>query len=1248
MYTDRGIYRPGETVRVAGLIRDAAGRAISNRESALVVYRPNGTEARRQRLQRAAEAGGVVQNVAIDRSAPRGVWRAVLEVDGQKAPAGEVSFSVEDFVPQRLKVDVTASEAPMRANEQRPIEIDAQFLYGAAGAGLPVTGEARLQVEANPFPTFAGYQFGRADESFDEQFIELAQTTTDGDGKARAVFALANPPQTTLPLRARLVAAVAEPGGRTVREGFTIPVRTLERYVGLKSRSETGDFPENGRAAFDVVAVDLAGKPVALRGLQWTLVREDWNYDWYLDNGNWRWRRTGRDVPVASGRVDVGADKPAEIARDKIGAGQYRLIVSDSASRAESSVRFYAGWGGDAGDRDTPDMVAVAPPVDPAKPNANVRVRIKPPYAGEAQIVVATDRVLSTRTMRVGSEGADVSLRVDESWGSGAYVLVTVMTPRDAAKLPVPRRAVGVAYVPVDMGGRTIKVALADDLQAPMDSAAKVKIVRPRARLDVPIRVSGAPRGESVRMTLAAVDEGILQLTKFESPDPTKFYFGRKALGVGVRDDYGRLLNPNLGAPAIARQGGDGLGGEGLTVVPTKTVALWSGLVKIDRDGRGSIPLDVPDFNGRLRLMAVAWSETGLGAASTPLIVRDPVVAELTLPRFLSPGDEAQATLALDNVEGPAGAYAVSISGSGAAGMKPFTQRFQLDPRGQSRALVPLAGAAAGLGRVTLTVDGPGGFKVSRAYDIQSRTPFLPITETDTAEQAAGASFRLPADVLAPFAAGEGKAIVSFSPLRGIDAAPLLDVLERYPYGCSEQLTSTTMPLLYANALAAAARQPNDPKLRARVQESVNRLLDRLGSDGAFGLWRAEDRAASPWLGAYVTDFLIRAKAAGYVVPQQPLDSALKGLRAAAKLDGFMPVSYETEVFVWPGSNDSQELLRSRSAAYALYVLAKAGKADVGQLRYFHDARLRNEPSPLARAHIAAGLWRLGDRSRAASAFRQAEQALGYRNTGDYYQTPLRDLAGVLALAAEAQQTELVGRIAARLEREGRNAEELMTQEQVQLLLAADALLARSGPPSVTLNGQPNSGAVTADAARIAQGLVFANAGKGPIFRTVTKVGPPRSAPAPVSAGFSVSKRLFSVRGQPLGDTVRQGDRVVVVISGAPEGQRTHPMALVDLLPAGLEIESIVKPEDGAGRGPEGTSGIFAWIGEITYPRVAEARDDRFVAAADVRAQTFTFAYVARAVTPGRYTIPGVQAEDMYRPGVVGRSAAGTLTVTTP
>jgi uncharacterized protein YfaS (alpha-2-macroglobulin family) len=234
--------------------------------------------------------------------------------------------------------------------------------------------------------------------------------------------------------------------------------------------------------------------------------------------------------------------------------------------------------------------------------------------------------------------------------------------------------------------------------------------------------------------------------------------------------------------------------------------------------------------------MAVAWSENALGQDAEQIVVRDPVVAELILPRFLAPGDAAQGALNIDNVEGPNGAYTVTISGSSAAQIQSQPRRFTLNRGQRQTALIPIGGGPLGVGQINLRLEGPQGFTaVERSYDIQSRAPFLPITITRTEPQAAGASWRAPSDALAGFQPS-AQALISFSNLAGIDPAPLLDSLYRYPYGCTEQLTSVAMPLLYYNTLAGEANREGDARLRRRVQEAATQLLDRQAPDGSFGL----------------------------------------------------------------------------------------------------------------------------------------------------------------------------------------------------------------------------------------------------------------------------------------------------------------------------------------------------------------------------------------------------------------------------
>jgi hypothetical protein len=1239
MYTERGIYRPGETVHLTAMLRDRAGRAIEDRAGNLVIYRPNGLVADRIRFDD-PDASAVIETYELAQGASRGQWRATVEIDGVSEAAGSVSFAVEDFVPQRIAVDLsTDSDTPVLLGETRQVEVSSRFLYGAPGAGLTVKSEARIEAAPNPFPAFDGFHFGRHDESFRERILEMDDVTTDGAGVATVNLAPGNAGSNAgRPLRINAVVSVLEPGGRAVTESVRVPYRPERLYLGMKPGFEYS-VEEGQDAAYEVVAINEAGQAIAQR-LNWKLLAIDYHYDWYRDGDQWRWRRSRTVTKVNEGIVTTPEGGSAEIRVSGLDWGSHELVVegTDANASAAASDDFYVGWGGGVSEdgAEAPDRVRVIGPDKAPSAGQSADITIVPPYEGQAQIVVATDRVLSVQNLSVSAQGTNVTLPVTDDWGEGAYVMVSVYTERDPILRAKPRRAVGVIHVPVDLGSRTFDMSL----NAP-------DVARPVGEQVIEVEIDNGPR-EPVFLTLAAVDEGILRLTKFQSPDPVSYYYGKKALGVEMYDDYGRLLDPNMGLPAEVRTGGDQLGGEGLSVVPVKSVALFSGLVDVGRSGKAKVRFDLPEFNGELRLMAVAWSKSGLGSAEASMIVREKAPSDLIMPRFLAPGDEAQITASIDNVEAGPGEFTAEISAQGPVDVADGRLTRSLATGARADVPVRLDATSEGIATVKLEVAGPNDFETERSYQIQTRSPYLPVTKISRQMMQPGDTYSVTADLLEGLVPGSASVSVGYSTLP-MDPATLFASLDRYPYGCTEQTTSRAIPLLYSEQLIAmgAPESRDDPK--TRIQTAVNTLLNRQGSDGAFGLWREGDGYASPWLGAYVTDFMYRAKQAGYAVPDESLERAYGALRAVSTGDAWRVYGYDTDVYESRYSNDTAEKLMQRSSAYALYVLAKAGKADISRLRYLHDRELNAIDSPLARAHIGAGLAMLGDRARAASAFEAAEKALGYTNTGDYYQTALRDEAAILALASEAGLLEVVERLATRLGEDAPDPSGLTTQEKAFALLAVDSL--NKGAEGFRLKveglgrGNNNDRQYALTETQAEDGVTFTLEGKAPMFRTVLVSGAPETPPSSASSKLGADKTYFTLTGGRVDlSRVRQGDQLVVRLTVSPHERRLNPVIVADLLPAGFEIESVLTPADG--RREYGGSGAFAYLGKIASAQTAQAQDDRFVAAVDVYAEPVTLAYVVRAVTPGEFATPGVVAEDMYRPDVFARSRAGRVTIT--
>lgn len=1233
VYTDRGIYRPGEPVHIVALVRAPDGRVIKDRKGALVITRPSGIEAYRLVFTKTKDgfAGG---DIRLPKTAPRGQWKAHLEIEGIEGASGETQFAVEDFAPQRLGVEVAAdSDKPLKASETRPINIMAKFLYGATGSNLATQAEARIRADANPFPAYKDYVFGDQSKPYEEKFVELPSGVTDGSGRVTIPFAASEASEATQPLSVLLTASVFEPGGRPVRESETLRIRTRNLYIGVKHEAKDSRYDETPKMGFDLIAVDADGKAVDLKGAKVTLIAEHWDYDWYVSDGRWNWRSTHRDAVISSTPQNIGLkgyhfDKALDW-------GDYRIEVEHAATNTKTVVRFSSGWGAPTDGTDAPDFVRLTPVRASYGQGDTVEIKLQAPYKGEAQIAVATDRLIDLQSQTVGDKGDTIRLKTDASWGGGAYVLVSVIQPRDAVSASKPRRALGLVYVSLEPKSRALKVAI-PVAQKPVQ-AARAK--DGQAYIEVPVEVSGQKIGEKVKLTLSVVDQGILNLTKFKTPDPKGFYFGKRALRIDFSDDYGRLLDPNLGAAADLKVGGDQLGGEGLTTTPIRTTAIWSGVFTTGLDGKTKVRIPVSRFNGEVRLMAVAWTDEAVGSSDNRLVVREPVVAELALPRFLSPGDTAYATLELNNVEAKEGLFKTIIKGFNGIVLA-FEKTFTLkhDQRVQDTVTIK-APNQTGVSQISLNLSGQG-YDYANTYPIQTRLGWGQETRTIVESQGVNAVFTPSPALLAGMA--NGTVTVSYSTIRGVDVAPIGASLSRYVYGCTEQITSAATPWLYMTPSMVGNKDAATGQ--TLLKQAVDKLMDRQTEDGAFGLWRAGDQDADGFIGAYATDLILEARAMGVPVAQDGVNRALNAMREMVKPQGFTSVGYRLAVpeywggYTPAGAEARTKMLRSRASAYALYVLAKAGSGDMARLRWYHDVQMKSESSPLAIAQVGAGLARMGDRSRAHSAFVLAASKVGYEDKEDWYQTPLRDLAGVIALAYEAGEVEIARSLTPRLERAMKSPDMMNTQEKAFVLRAAFYMMRAAGPMKLEAQG------VTGGNGRYAIGDFKAakikNASSGALWRTVTIIGTPMSAPQASAQGLRLERTYLSPEGARLDpNQLVQGQRVIVVITGQTDFAEYRPIVIDDALPAGLEIETILSNDDTQ-------NGPFRFVGNLTTTQAQEARDDRYIAALSVMGHShFSVAYVARAVTAGDFFLPGTMAHDFYRPHVNGRLGSDRMRI---
>ena len=1220
---ERGIYRPGETIHLTALVRDTQAVAVTDLPLTLVVERPDGVEYLRKTL-RDGGLGGYSEDVALADDAMRGSWTAKLYADPKGSAIAETSVLVEDFEPERLAVELDSAAKALQADKPVPIDLSARYLYGAPAPDLPIEGDLDIKA-VDSLAAFPGYTFGLKDDSVSpsRQPLDIA-ATTDKDGKATFDVSLPELPVTTHPLEADLLIRVADTNGRAVERTLQRPIQPTAPMIGVRPLF-SGDLGEGANARFQAIMVAPDGTRMAKAGVTWKLERIQSDYQWYRADGRWTYELVTNASKVAGGTVDFTKDQPTAI-EAPTDWGQYRLTIEEDGDKpAATSVEFYAGWYRAVSSSDTPDTLQVALDKPAYAIGDTAKLRLDPRFPGIALITVMDDRLIAMKAVEVPKDGTTVDLPVTAKWGPGAYVTATLYRPMDIAAKRMPSRALGLTWAKVDPGDRDLKVAL--DL--PQE-------VRPRGPMTIPVSIGNLKPGEDAYVTVAAVDVGILNLTSFKAPAPDDWYFGQRKLGMEIRDIYGLLIDRTQGVPGVVRSGGDGGMARLKAPPPTqKLLAFYSGIVKVDEAGKATVSFDLPDFNGSVRVMAMAWSKDGVGHVSQDVFVRDPVVVTASIPRFLLKGDTSRLLVEINNVSGAAGDYHLSIAtGEGIDFPAADAERTVTLAEKQRVALViPIDAKAIGDFDVSVDLKAPTGEDWPTDLRLGVRPAGSPVTHRTTVAVAPHGTLTLDSALTADFVPGTASVSVSLGGAGPLDVAGILAALDRYPYGCVEQITSRALPLVYLDEVAASVGIAADSKIRERVQEAVRGVLADQAASGAFGLWGPYDAGGDLWLDAYVTDFLTRAAEKGYDVPDVARTIALDNLANG--------IAY---------ANDFKK--GGEGIAYALYVLARAGRAAIGDLRYYTNSKLNAFATPLAKAQLGAAMALYGDRVRANRAFAAAmadldHEAAGQGWRGDYG-TSLRDGAAVLTLAAEVQAASVdLHSLALRIATMERDKQYTSTQEDSWMLLAAAALIKDSAKTDFSIDGETIAGPLFRR--YLGEGLAakpvkIANLGSAPLEAVVSATGVP-TAPAPAGGnGYTIERTVYTPDGKPADiSTVGQNDRFVVALTVTAEHKAGGRLLIVDPIPAGFEIEN---PDIAA-------SGRTAGLDWLKVDRVdhSEARTDRFVAAINRRdggATQMTVAYSVRAVSPGTFAYPAATVEDMYRPEFNARTAAQTVEVVGP
>jgi len=1242
VYTPRDLFRPGEVVDFNGLLRDGDGHLTRATVLQAAIRRPNGSVIKTFKWQ-PQTLGYYHQAWQIPNNAPLGRWE--LLVTGAMQKPVVYPFKVEAFLPERMKLTFNESTGPAQPivvapTEDLKVPVAGEYLYGAPASGNRLSTIVNVQPWRSPVKTLANYEFGHIAESGLQQKFNLEDLYLDPAGR-NEIVAPTRWQGVRSPLQLRLISSLYESGGRPVTRVYAALMWPAEALIGIRSSFGDKNPEANSRVRFDIVKATQQGELRAAKQLDVLLIREDRQYFWvYNDSRGWHYQWTDKEFTETTQTLDIAAGSSAQV-EFPLSYGSYRLEVRDTGNGLTSSLRFHAGhnWYADwqaaqAGSRTArPDRIQLA--LDQAHYRAGeiARVTLVPPEAGEALVMVEGDAPLWMQRLSLSADGTTLEIPIAEHWRQhNLYITALALRPGDHKQAMTPKRSFGLIHLPLDRSRRRLDVSVT--VPEKVQPEKTVEVI-----LDVkPSQTNGEPSGEFY-LTLAAVDVGVLSISNFQTPDPHRGFFGRRRYGVESRDIYDQVIEVSRAPQARLRFGGDAdlsRGGKE-PQAEVQIVSLFSGPVAV-QNGKAKVPLQIPNFNGRLRLMAVAFSADSFGHAEQELTVAAPVVTQLAMPRFLALGDRASVALDINNLSGEPQTLAVQFNSEGPITLAGGERNVVLQNREKNTLLFDIeATDAVGLAAFYLHLSGSDMETVERQWQLGVRPAYPALLQQQSVLLQPGESFALGDEDLKGLLPNTVEALVSVSSRADLQLQSQLQNLLTYPYGCLEQTSSQAFPLTYAtpeNQRRLGLKSVDEVERLKMIEQGIDRVATMQLANGGFGLW-SNSSPEEHWLTAFVADFLLSAREMGVEVPSGLIDKTMNRLKHYVNRGGR---------FVGERWSQDSNHYTFAYKAYAAYVLSRVGQAPLGSLRSLFDNQLQWAKSGLPQAHLGIALIRMGDKKRGLQALAAALANLPERRHyyGDYG-SGIRDRAMLIHLLIENdidknRAFEMSFELAEQLQ--GRHW--LSTQERNALFLAgislethqADSWQAQLflGAVQALLNRQTAYRQVL-DGEGITQGVRIQSQHDKPLFVSASISGYGTEKPAPSSEGLSITRTWYTTDGQAATpDKVRVGELYIAHLEVAAE-ERTPDALVVDLLPAGFELENqnldtAIKLDEFRIDGK-----TFEHLSRYTQLKHREYRDDRFVAALDLNGYNNAHLfYLLRAVTPGTYRVPSPLVEDMYRP----------------
>lgn len=1213
IYGDRDIYRPGDTVHVNTILRTQDWKTLSNIPVKIKLLLPTGREYKAYR-QTLNSQGAFQSDFYLPPASMTGQY--TLEVySGNDVLLNSRKISVEEFIPDRIKVELKLKNAQVNSGEFATASITATNLFGPPAANRKYEFDFSLKRKTFSPEKYSDYYFelqGANNVSFQN---ELKTGETNEEGFASQSYKVPDYKDLGV-LEGKVFATVFDETGRPVNRMKTFEVPTQTAFFGIKNF----DRWVNTRQILplQIIALNKAGKPLQSATANVQIIRKVWETVVQgRSGGRYGYNSQMREQVVTSRDISISGNGTT-FNFNPLNSGEYEIRVRRPGAETYVSQQFYAYGYGDTQSNsfEVNNEGEVTIEFDKAEYQVGEKANIlfKSPFAGKILVTVERNKVYEHYYLPTDKKSASLNLEIKDAFLPNVYITATAIRQMTAnSNLPL---TVARGFKPLMVAKSSTKLAV--NISAPVQS---------RSQKTQTINVKTAPNAE---VTLAVVDEGILQLKNFETPDPYKFFYQKRALEVNPFDLYPYLF-PELSGKRSST-GGDGYDlskrVNPLTSKRVKLVAFWSGKLKANANGEISYNVPVPQFSGALRVMAVAYKDQAFGASEKFIKVADPVVISTSLPRFLSPGDTVSVPVTLSNTTNNATSATAKLQLTGpllASGNT--SQTVQLKPNSEKQVTFKIYSKnSIGNGSVLVSVNALNE-TFREKTDISVRPPASLQKVSGNGMVAGGKSQDI--SFKTDFMPGSASArlMVSKSPM--VQFAGDLRYLIQYPYGCVEQTISAAFPQIYYADLAKALKQ--DRKATRynpdyNVQEAIRKLETMQLYNGAMAYWPGTDDETW-WGSAYAAHFLLEAQRAGFQVNQKMLNKLFEYLQLKLK-------TRETERYYFTDEKGASQTktIAKKEIFYSLYVLGLANKYDVTAMNYY-----KANPGLLAidSKYLLASTFAMYGNNRNFLALlpKQFSGENSKREFGGSFYSAIRDEALALNALLSAQPNHpAVGEMARHLSQQLKSERWLNTQERSFALLALGKLskanMQQNVTATVTANGK-QIGSFKGDELVLTQNLTnqqitLKTSGNGSVYYFWEQEGiSPTGTYKEEDSYLKVRKHFYDRNGSELTSNRFALNGLIVVkltIQASDLTRSVENVAITDILPAGFEIEN---PRIGAVR-------EIAWAKDAATPDYFDIRDDRINLFTTATGSPKNFYYLVRAVSKGQYKMGPVSADAMY------------------